>query len=93
MEATECVRDDDIGRTVVTSRAGKTILLQRMANAIAENHPEIKLLICSRLSNFLVLIRATFLNLEFPLKLLIGLLLSKLNCIVLNNLSDEIEHN
>ncbi|MBL8997981.1 MAG: transcription termination factor Rho [Gemmatimonadales bacterium] len=33
------------GLIVAPPRAGKTILLQRMANAIAENHPEIKLIV------------------------------------------------
>ncbi len=33
------------GLIVAPPRAGKTLLLQRMANAIAENHPEIKLIV------------------------------------------------
>ena len=33
------------GLIVAPPRAGKTLLLQRMANAIAENHPEIKLMV------------------------------------------------
>jgi flagellar biosynthesis/type III secretory pathway ATPase len=33
------------GLIVAPPRAGKTILLQRMANAIAENHPEIVLIV------------------------------------------------
>jgi transcription termination factor Rho len=33
------------GLIVAPPRAGKTILLQRMANAIAENHPEIRLIV------------------------------------------------
>ena len=33
------------GLIVAPPRAGKTILLQKMANAIAENHPEVTLII------------------------------------------------
>ena len=33
------------GLIVAPPRAGKTILLQKMANAIAENHPEVTLIV------------------------------------------------
>ena len=33
------------GLIVAPPRAGKTILMQKMANAIAENHPEVTLIV------------------------------------------------